>query len=86
MANIDLYKQKLVNIANSIRAKLNESSLYTLEQMPGKIDSIPVGGGVTVEDGFWYKDYPIDKSMETVTVTPVIVIGDGYQVTTVTKV
>ena len=44
MANVDLYMQKLTNIANSIRNKLGEQNTYTLEQMPGKIDSIPTGG------------------------------------------
>ena len=46
MANIDLYMQKLVNIANAIRTKLGATSsdTYTLEQMPNKILSIPSGG------------------------------------------
>ena len=47
MANIDLYKQKLVAIANAIRTKLNTQSKYKLEQMPDAILSIPTGGGGT---------------------------------------
>lgn len=48
MANIDLYMQKLTNIADAIRRKLSESNQYTLEQMPGKIDSIPTGGSSVI--------------------------------------
>ena len=47
MANIDLYKQKLVAIANAIRTKLNTQSAYKLEQMTDAILSIPTGGGGT---------------------------------------
>lgn len=48
MANIDLYMQKLSNIADAIRNKLGEQNEYTLEQMPGKILSIPTGGSSTI--------------------------------------
>lgn len=48
MANIDLYMQKLTNIANAIRNKLGERNTYTLEEMPGKIESIPTGSSSVI--------------------------------------
>lgn len=44
MANIDLYIQKLVAIANAIREQLQETDEYTLDEMPEKILSISGGG------------------------------------------
>lgn len=44
MANIDLYKQKLVDIADAIREQLGETDTYKLEEMPDKILSIESGG------------------------------------------
>ena len=87
MANIDLYKQKLVAIGNAIRQKLSESDTYKLEEMPEKILSIETGGSsIEIIESYWYSDVPIDKSMTSYDTFSSISIGNGYSVVTVTKV
>lgn len=87
MANIDLYKQKLVDIADAIREKLSEQSTYTLEQMPGKIESIPTGGGgIEIIDGYSEKSgIPKDISSDGISTFNSISVASGYQPITVTK-
>lgn len=87
MANIDLYKQKLVNIAAAIREKLNESSKYTLEQMPGKIRSIDTGGGgIQIVTGTNKGYVPKDTSKVIVNTFTNISIATGHSTANVTKV
>lgn len=87
MANIDLYKQKLVNIADAIRSKNGELSNYTLEQMPGKIIDIPTGGGVEIVNGYNNKDgsFAKDFSMATVATFNSITIANGYEPLSLTR-
>lgn len=87
MANIDLYKQKLVDIADAIRGKNGETGTYTLEQMPGKIAAIPTGGsGVGIVEGYTLQnEIPKDLTIEAVSVLVNVVVATGYQIITVTK-
>lgn len=82
MANIDLYKQKLVDIADAIREKLSETDTYKLEEMPEKILSIESGGsGAEIVDGFTSKiDVAKDFTMDAYTAFSSVNIANGYNI------
>ena len=88
MANIDLYKQKLVAIANAIRAKLNEQQTYTLEQMPTKIASIPTGGSeAEIKDNYSICFFPKHFIMDEIPAfaNSDIAIATGYSIASISK-
>ena len=47
---------KLTAIANAIRAKINTTQLYTLDEMPTVIGNIPSGGGFNVSATLFVHD------------------------------
>ena len=84
MANIDLYKQKLVAIADAIRQKLSESDTYKLEEMPEKILSIETGSGVKLSE---YDRIMVPKvlSITPYTTFSSITIVNGYSALSLSK-
>lgn len=61
MAELDdkviVTKDKITDVADAIRYKLGEDSLYTLDDMPGKVRSIEGGGGgETIPPIIFYSD------------------------------
>lgn len=82
MANIDLYKQKLVAIGSAIRTKLNVQTTYKLEEMPAAILSISTGEqACTIIDGYTFKNgnFSKDYSFSAVTTFSDITIKNGYE-------
>lgn len=87
MANIDLYKQKLVAIADAIRTQLSEQDTYKLEQMPNKILSIQTGGhSIEIKEGYTNKTVvPKNISYTIYNMFNTITVATGYEVITVEK-